>query len=524
MRLECKFNTEKDLCPDLPPHNQPSSTMKQVHQKNYKKLAFECYYVQENKKDAGLALIDSLPTLVKRLKRFRKSRKHLKFQLGLKVEFCKLRLETDEHIRVSPWFTSKMETLFAKDNIKDIIEKTFSHILDHLSAYTTEGSGWILRRVLMVKLTVNRYKPYKGGGAFSKLPKAIQQTHAVISFDCADNKCFLYGIAVVEHKLNAQTVRNKKRLQKYIMQYKIKGISFPTPISDIEKFELQNKISVNVFSYIGSRSICPLWLTCQRRFPKHVNLLLYKNHYYAIRNMSRLLHGFEHPNEGHKRFYCDYCLVGIVSKKSYREHVAACKEDGKTFRMPAKDLVVKFKEEDYHKKVRADFVWFLDIETYNNATNAPTEQKTVNLTEQIPYAFCLIRWCSNPLYEKPPYIYIGTDAITHLFDYLEKELCDVGAIIDKVAPQHLMKYTKEEIKEFKAATHCYLCKLEFSKFPFVRKLKDHSHVEMKYRGALCNRCNLNYASSQKSFDVFAHNSSRFICHMVNSGMTIHPFE
>ena len=101
-------------------------------------------------------------------------------------------------------------------------------------------------------------------------------------------------------------------------------ISFPTPISDIIKFEKKNNISINVFGW-GDGEIFPLHIT-QFNHHRHINLLLISNevtrHFCLIRNMSRLLgdrtksHGAEH--------YCNYCLHGFVKKETLDNHLPYC--------------------------------------------------------------------------------------------------------------------------------------------------------------------------------------------------------
>ena len=73
----------------------------------------------------------------------------------------------------------------------------------------------------------------------------------------------------------------------------LEGIDFPTPISQIPKFEKQNDLAINVYGY--ERKVVPYHISNQPREMNRINLLLLHDkdnyHYCWIKNLNRLLAG-----------------------------------------------------------------------------------------------------------------------------------------------------------------------------------------------------------------------------------------
>jgi hypothetical protein len=106
------------------------------------------------------------------------------------------------------------------------------------------------------------------------------------------------------------------------------------PLSQIEKFEWLNEVSVNVLAYLGDRQIEPVFMT-SRRYQLHVNLLLIsddagRHHFCLVRNMSRLmrdglLRDGLMPNKRRRANICNYCLQAFKWEKALVKHVGVCR-------------------------------------------------------------------------------------------------------------------------------------------------------------------------------------------------------
>ena len=100
------------------------------------------------------------------------------------------------------------------------------------------------------------------------------------------------------------------------------GISFPTPIHQISMFEINNNLSVNVYTY-EEGTIVPIRITAKKGASHHIDLLLLTDcgnqHYVIIKGMSPLI--FRRTIPRHKRYLCRYCLE---LQYTLLEHLSTC--------------------------------------------------------------------------------------------------------------------------------------------------------------------------------------------------------
>ena len=62
---------------------------------------------------------------------------------------------------------------------------------------------------------------------------------------------------------------------------------------------------------------------------------------------------------------------------------------------------------------------------------------------------------------------------------------------------------------FQGATHCWLCEKPLD----GDAVRDHDHLNRKYRGPAHSKCNLQ-AKRQKTIPIFFHNFSGYDCHLM----------
>ena len=146
---------------------------------------------------------------------------------------------------------------------------------------------------------------------------------AAIDMECGDRDSFKWAVVRSLNPVDRNSGRVTKILVEQSKKYNWDGISFPTPIDQIETFEKNNNILVNVFSFDREGD---------RVFPISVSTGVYKGRallvlvdgcYTVVKKISRLLGG--QAAEGKKkceRFFCSNCLESFTGKREFDDHIS----------------------------------------------------------------------------------------------------------------------------------------------------------------------------------------------------------
>ena len=128
----------------------------------------------------------------------------------------------------------------------------------------------------------------------------------------------------------------------------MEGIEYPVSLKDIDKFEKQNpSISITVLGYEG-KGVYTLRNSENTNREHDVDLLLIEgvNHYYLIKDLSRLLSSQVSKHHG-KKYFCKRCLNPFNNQKALDKHKEYCgNHEGVRIIMPEKGTMLKFK--NYH--------------------------------------------------------------------------------------------------------------------------------------------------------------------------------
>ena len=119
--------------------------------------------------------------------------------------------------------------------------------------------------------------------------------------------------------------------KKHKDKVKYDKINFPVKIKDIPKIENMNDIKFNVFGVDDRQSIYPLYIS-NKICDKTCNLLLIendnKNHYVWIKDFNKLIN--TQSKDGHKLFFCYYCLQHFTSENILKNHTEFCLKINRT--------------------------------------------------------------------------------------------------------------------------------------------------------------------------------------------------
>ena len=249
----------------------------------------------------------------------------------------------------------------------------FMMVLDNLSNFQRQGSGWVFASIVRLEIHTVNYKPLRES-SYIPLPKQLMSKKAIINLKNEDNECFKWAVTTAVHPGDHNAERITKELREQAETLNWEGINFPMPLKDITKFEKQNHgISVNVFGYEGG--IYPLRISEHSEGTIHVDLFLIANeegmqHYCWIKSMSRLLNS-QISKDGHKQQYCRTCLNPFRSEDSLKEHVEYCSNnDAVRVVYPEKGSVKSIlKFDNISRFMRVPFVVYVDFEAFIGLEN-----------------------------------------------------------------------------------------------------------------------------------------------------------
>ena len=263
------------------------------------------------------------------------------------------------------------------------------------------------------------------GNSHLPLPDWLARKKAIINPQNEDEECFKWPvIAALEWsniKFNPERISN---LRKFADSYDRSGLKFPIAIKDINIFEMNNDISVNVLSMEGKDVYI-----CRKGIGRdcEINLLLIseddKLHYTVVKSLSRLLSS---SNSKHKckQYFCNNCLQGFAQELSRDQHYGYC-IDNETVRveMPCKGLTVEFY--DGQNQFRVPFMMYADFEVTLQPVQSPSpdpnQPYTSEVNQHIPSGYCIYSKFAYGEVKDPLTFYRGKDCAEKFCDYIKEE-------------------------------------------------------------------------------------------------------
>lgn len=459
-------------------------------------------------------LIRILPRILqKSLLRINNRRKNYKYQIKIRVSFKKYDFETRSYNRTQAWFVSEMsEVRGSVQQNRKKVRKALEKIASTFDVFVESGSGWIVTKIDEVLLSLNRYVRFSGGAGVSRsLPWDIKRSRACVTLtEVPPNECFLYAVAacLVKRKRNAHRSGQYKNVAD-ILRKGLGDTLGRVNSRDIARFEKRTFVSVNVYAYEDG-VVFPYYVTSKRDEKFHANLFLYKDHYYPIRNMSAFV-GRQAKSRRSKIFVCHYCLTYYVSCDKYEKHVRMCCKKLQSFAVP-EEKEIKF--ENVGCTLPSPFVVYFDLEsicrTPTDVANLGLKTRKQGAHEPVSVCALLVCHVNSLLSSEKPFMYTGADCIDRFFDFLSETIEYVDRL--HAHPVEIVM-TEEDEDSFDSQDECSFCHVSFLS-PLVKKCRDHCHFSGRYRSALCNTCNLQYASYKPKIYVVAHGLSNYDSHFI----------
>ena len=188
-----------------------------------------------------------------------------------------LQNKTTEYINTR-FYSTQEHFAYAIVNMHDVlkaVDKSLKNFEKQIDNFTNSGSGWILVKNIQIALNFIKYRPTTAG-EYIETPYFIYDKKCCINVQNKDNKCFMWAILAHLYPVKKDPQRVTK-YKKYENELNFNGIDFPVKITDIHKFEKQNKDKIdgiNVFELNKNDEIIPCYIN--KKASSHINLLLLK--------------------------------------------------------------------------------------------------------------------------------------------------------------------------------------------------------------------------------------------------------
>ncbi|XP_072376726.1 uncharacterized protein [Diabrotica undecimpunctata] len=430
--------------------------------------------------------------------------------------------------------SNKIFTL--SSHISDMYDDFAEAIMTQASEFQEKDSNWALQEILFLDVNINKFSTVSAS-AYINLPSQIKRKGAILNIQNKDSMCFAYCVMAAIFPANGDPTKPESYPPCDTL-LNFDGIGFPVKLKDINKFEILNNISVNVYglqSYFKENKmqyevVGPLHYTQQRKLI-HVNLLLIsdnnQSHYCLITDLYRLVKTQKTKYDG-KQYFCDGCLQTFSTLEKLKNHQENDCLHISTI-LPTSELRVNkcgetlpsniLKFINIEKTSQHPFVIYADFESIlkpiHHCDPSDGQSYTIKVAEHQPYSFCFYLKC------------FFDDSLSRLETYQGEDAAKVfvqklDALAINLYQNHLkhikpmVSLTREENKNFQNAIKCSICQKSFSSFD--KRVQDHDHLTGLYRGAAHNSCNLNF-KVPNFIPILFHNLTNYDCHMFIKELT-----
>jgi len=425
-----------------------------------------------------------------------------------------------------------------ESDIEEIIERAYVKLLSEQEEYKSRGSGFTMNSIDGLLLSVYKYTPMEGS-SYIQLPSYIENKRGTINSQNVDQQCFKWAV-LAKHVTEQPRYRVGENYRRHEDKYNFDGITFPTPLSDIPKFEKNNsKVSANVYGLekkfqpprkYPTYEVYPLRLTDEEK-DNHFDLLLVTDengsHYVYISNFSRLVRS---QKTGHNEsvVFCKRCFTSFDNQRNkfelsgraaLEQHKLICGAHKPILpEMPKEGECLQF--EAWQKTVRHPFVIYADFEALLVKTDEEKGKNTTIIHKHEAMSYGLIVKTSEDVpidlleeYNIPtePILYRGNENKTDVARHFVETVTELALKIEKLMKTNMtIIMSEDEEKTHQECTKCNLCKCSLAGGV---KVRDHDHLTGKFRQTLCSKCNL-VLQQPKFVPVFFHNLSNYDAHLI----------
>ena len=424
----------------------------------------------------------------------------------------------------------KNRNLVRLGELEELLDEVMKEISEKLSKYDVNGSGWVFDTILSHDLHVSKYDPFIGS-SYLELPKKLRNSmKGLINIKNDDEKCFLWCHVRHLRPQERDPNRVKKEDRVVASQLNYRGIRFPVEISQVDRVEKQNEISINIFGY--ENKVIKL-RSSSAKYKEVMNLLLIerdgKSHYVLIKDFNKLM--FNITKDRNKKHFCMHCFQHFLSDEVLVKHKEDCIviNGDQAIRMPKEGSYVEFK--NYRRRLQVPFVIYADFESLLPSKGLHPEGASPPSTplskddklrvagvpkgrsplvrpyqEHIPCGFSYKVVCSfDDKYSRPIQGGRGKDAVHNFLTSVLEEANRCTKIMNTIKKPLVM--TPSDEADFLRSEQCHICGKAYDEDSV--RVRDHCHMTGTYRGSAHQSCKVT-----KKIPVVFHNLRGYDGHLI----------
>ena len=306
------------------------------------------------------------------------ARRAIRYQTTTWIRFMK----GNEYVDLA--FNSRMTPVYILNDIDSIVRSMIEHMSQQVDNPALRDSKFIFDSVIHMDISIQRLNLTRGS-SYIPLPDWLTKKKAIINPKNLDLKCFKWAVIAAlkwrEIDQNNQRVSKPKRYDCFDWN----EMNFPVSTKIISKFELGNRIGVNVLALDGKTPYI-----CRKGgdYDRVANLMIIedgdKRHYVAIKSLGRLLSKMNSKHNPTQHFYTN-CLQGFSDIASRDNHYAYCRSNESVrIEMPTKNPIVEYSNGQHQFKV--PFIMYADFESIlepiQGACNNPNKSSSRGVNVQ----------------------------------------------------------------------------------------------------------------------------------------------
>ena len=180
-------------------------------------------------------------------------KKPIKLKLTLTCKFFKEIPATGKVDENSGYFHSLVETITEASDLSELFNVMTRRLIELSQQLQNQESGWQFSKVEALDILADPFQPLSGS-IYIHLLKSIVDKNAFINVkNLNDNYCFKWAVTSAIYTAKNHPERLNKKMRDNSEKFNWSGIEFPVSLKQIDKFERQNNLAVNVFGVEGEK-------------------------------------------------------------------------------------------------------------------------------------------------------------------------------------------------------------------------------------------------------------------------------